>query len=65
MSEQQPYLVFGASGYVGTNLVPYLRQQGHRVRAAARSIEVLEARNWADVELVEAAAPPGKLYINQ
>jgi uncharacterized protein YbjT (DUF2867 family) len=49
-------LVFGASGYVGTNLVPYLAREGVRVRAAARNRKVLEAREWRDVELVEADA---------
>lgn len=49
-------MVFGASGYVGTNLVPELRRAGHRVRAVARQKRVLEARGWHDVELAEADA---------
>lgn len=49
-------LVFGASGYVGTNLVPRLTREGLEVRAAARNRKVLEARGWADVELVQADA---------
>jgi len=49
-------VVFGASGYVGTNLVPELQRAGHRVRAVARQRRVLEARSWQDVELVEADA---------
>jgi len=49
-------LVFGASGYVGTNLVPELLARGRRVRAAARSRRVLEAREWQGVEIVEADA---------
>jgi uncharacterized protein YbjT (DUF2867 family) len=36
--------VFGASGYVGSNLVPRLGREALRVRAAAHSIKVLEAR---------------------
>ncbi|MDV7399085.1 NAD-dependent epimerase/dehydratase family protein, partial [Arthrospira platensis SPKY1] len=32
------WLVFGASGYVGRNLVPYLLEQGHAVKAAARNL---------------------------
>ena len=49
-------LVFGASGYVGTNLVPELLARGRRVRAAARSRRVLEAREWSGAEIVEADA---------
>jgi uncharacterized protein YbjT (DUF2867 family) len=49
-------LVFGASGYVGTNLVPALVARGVRVRAAARNARVLEARAWRNVELVQADA---------
>ena len=47
-------LVFGASGYIGTNLVPKLIERGHVVRASARNKEVLVGRSWKDVELVEA-----------
>ncbi|WP_439100326.1 DUF2867 domain-containing protein [Congregibacter sp.] len=50
------YLVFGASGYIGGNLVPYLMDRGVDVRAVSRDREVLEARHWTDVELVEADA---------
>jgi uncharacterized protein YbjT (DUF2867 family) len=51
-----PVLVFGASGYIGSNLVAALRARGARVRAAARNRKVLAARGWTDVELVEADA---------
>ena len=47
-------LVMGASGYIGSQLVPRLLQHGHAVRAAARSPEVLQARGWDGVELVAA-----------
>lgn len=49
-------LVFGASGYIGSNLVPHLNAQGHEVRATARRQEVLEGRGWDGVELVSADA---------
>jgi uncharacterized protein YbjT (DUF2867 family)/uncharacterized protein YndB with AHSA1/START domain len=49
-------LVFGASGYIGTHLVPRLLGAGIPVRAAARSPAVLEARGWQGVELVAADA---------
>jgi nucleoside-diphosphate-sugar epimerase len=34
-------LVFGASGYIGSNLLPRLQREGWRVRASSRNIEVL------------------------
>jgi uncharacterized protein YbjT (DUF2867 family) len=49
-------LVFGASGYIGTNLVPALVAAGKRVRAAARNRSVLDARGWPGVEVVAADA---------
>ncbi len=49
-------LVFGASGYIGTNLTPRLIDAGWQVRAAARHRAVLEARNWDGADLVEADA---------
>ncbi len=50
-------LVFGASGYVGTHLVPCLAARGDTVRAAARRRATLEARGWPEaVELVAADA---------
>jgi uncharacterized protein YbjT (DUF2867 family) len=49
-------LVFGASGYIGSNLAPFLARAGVPVRAAARSFEVLAARGWDSVELVQADA---------
>jgi uncharacterized protein YbjT (DUF2867 family) len=49
-------LVLGASGYVGSNLVPFLASHGMVVRAAARRREVLQARAWRGVEVVAADA---------
>ena len=49
-------LVFGASGYIGTHLVPRLCSLGIPVRAVARSSEVLAARGWTGVDLVAADA---------
>jgi len=50
------WLVFGASGYIGSHLVPKLREEGVPVRAAARDPRVLEGRGWTGVELVGADA---------
>jgi uncharacterized protein YbjT (DUF2867 family) len=49
-------LVFGASGYIGSNLVPFLCQQGQRVRAVSRNRKVLEGREWPEVECASADA---------
>src|SRR5688500_4099046 len=49
-------LVFGASGYIGTNLVPRLIAEGLSVRAAARHVDVREGRGWEGVEAVKADA---------
>ena len=52
-------LVLGATGYVGTHLVPDLAARGHRVRASSRRRDTLEARRWAGVEIVAADALDG------
>ena len=55
---QQPdkprMVVMGASGYIGTNLVTELAARGFAVRAVARSVEALAARQWQGVELAQA-----------
>jgi uncharacterized protein YbjT (DUF2867 family) len=53
---QELALVFGASGYIGTNLVPCLQARGLRVRATARNPAVIEDRGWTGVECVAADA---------
>lgn len=49
-------LVFGASGYIGSNLVPFLSRRGKCVRAVARNRAVLEGREWQGVECASADA---------
>ena len=49
-------LVFGASGYIGTHLVPRLLAEGRSIRAVARRRASLETRGWQGVEIVEADA---------
>lgn len=49
-------LGFGATGYIGAHLGPRLVRLGLAVRASGRNRKVLEARNWAGVDLVEADA---------
>ena len=43
-------VVLGASGYMGSNVVPALAAHGWHVRATARNAAVLEAREWQGVE---------------
>jgi uncharacterized protein YbjT (DUF2867 family) len=50
----RPILVLGASGYIGSNLVPRLLASGAQVRAAARDREALQAHGWTGAGLVAA-----------
>ena len=52
----KPDVVFGASGYIGTNLVEFLLAEGRKVRASSRNVEVLQGRGWQDAELCQADA---------
>lgn len=52
----KPDLVFGASGYIGTNLVEFLLAEGRKVRASSRNVEVLRGRGWQGAELCCADA---------
>ena len=45
-------LVAGASGYVGSRLVPRLADRGYRVRCLARNPDALKHRGWSNVEVV-------------
>ncbi len=49
-------LVFGASGYIGSNLVNRLQSSNLMLRACSRNRDVLEGRGWDGVEFVEADA---------
>lgn len=44
------HLVFGASGYPGSHLVPRLLAAGMPVRACSRNTAALEGRGWRDAE---------------
>jgi uncharacterized protein YbjT (DUF2867 family) len=45
-AEERPRLVFGASGYIGTYLVPRLLATGVPLRVVSRQPRALESRGW-------------------
>ncbi len=49
-------LVLGASGYIGSHLLPRLIDEGLHVRACARNRATLEAHGWDGAELTSADA---------
>lgn len=53
--KEMPVVVLGATGYVGSRLIPRLLAQGYRVRAVARNPEKLRSRSWAANPLAELA----------
>lgn len=55
-ARQDLRLVFGASGYIGSNLVPKLLSRDIAVRAASRKAQALKKRHWKNVELIDADA---------
>ena len=45
-------LVLGSSGYIGSHLIGSLLAAKHSVTAASRNIEVIQDRNWSNVQIV-------------
>ena len=56
MNSNTKVLVFGASSYIGSYLCPALEKIGFSVRASARQKRVLTARNWHNIDIIQADA---------
>lgn len=56
MPSERKVLVSGASGYIGSRLVPRLLERGYKVRALSRSYEKLRGFSWASHPHVEIVA---------
>lgn len=54
--DRRPILVTGATGYIGSRLIPRLLLAGYRVRAMARNPAKLQGRSWAEASEVEIVA---------
>lgn len=54
--KEMPVAVLGATGYVGSRLIPRLLAEGYRVRAVARNTDKLRSRSWAANPLAELRA---------
>ncbi|KLV07138.1 hypothetical protein ABT56_06175 [Photobacterium aquae] len=50
---EETILVVGASGYVGSHLVPALANSGYKVQACARNITLLQQRGWEHSNNIE------------
>lgn len=53
LSSSQTILVTGATGYIGSRLVPHLLQKGWTVRCLVRDPARLACRNWEHVEVYQ------------
>ncbi|MDZ7761676.1 MAG: SDR family oxidoreductase [Desulfovermiculus sp.] len=51
----KPILITGATGYIGSRLIPRLLNKGYRVRAMARSAAKLGNRPWSSHHRLEVA----------